>query len=46
MNIDTKGENNRVFDNVIVNYISNDEVSRFREVKKAPNSSRVRCNQH
>ncbi len=34
----------RTTNNVITNYISNDKILKFRGLKKAPNSSRVRCN--
>ena len=46
MNRNIKGDYNRIPNNVIVNYFSNDKISEFRGLKKAPNSSRVKCTQH
>lgn len=40
---ENKGVNNRLLNIVIVNYISNDKISRLRGLKKAPNSPKVKC---
>lgn len=38
-----QGVHYKLLSSVIVTNISNDKISRFRGIKKAPNSSRVRC---